>query len=69
MTVALPASIDSASIGDELQQRGFLVSVNSAYLRERNWIQICLMGETSRAQLAAVSSALFQLRSRVPAGV
>jgi len=69
VTIALPDAIDSAAIGVALQQQGFLVSVNSQYLLQRNWIQICLMGETSREQLAAVSNALYQLCSRVAAGV
>ena len=69
VTVALPSAIDSASIGAELERQGFLLSVHSRYLLERNWIQICPMGETSREQLASVSNALFQLCSRVAAGV
>jgi len=69
VTIALPRAWASAAIGAELQQQGFLLSVNSRYLLERNWIQICLMGESSRAQLASVSNALFQLCCRVATGV
>jgi aspartate aminotransferase-like enzyme len=69
VTIALPRAAGSAAIGAELQKQGFLLSVNSQYLLERNWIQICLMGESSRAQLASVSNALFQLCSRVATGV
>jgi hypothetical protein len=61
--------VDSAAIGASLQQQGFLLSVNSAYLLDRNWVQICLMGESSRAQLASVSNALFELCSRIATGV
>ncbi len=69
VTIALSNTLSSAAVGAELEQRGFLLSVNSQYLLDRNWIQICLMGETSRELLAAVSNALFQLSSRVAAGV
>jgi aspartate aminotransferase-like enzyme len=69
VTIALPNTLDSAAVGAELEEQGFLLSVNSQYLLERNWIQICLMGETSRELLAAVSNALFQLSSRVAASV
>ncbi|HEX4350155.1 MAG TPA: aminotransferase class V-fold PLP-dependent enzyme, partial [Verrucomicrobiae bacterium] len=44
-TIDLGAAHNSAEIGPLLCQAGFLVSYNSNYLRQRNWIQICLMGE------------------------
>ena len=72
VTIALPATTRSLAVGQELEQRGYLVSVNSRYLIERNWIQICLMGELSREGLAAVSTALYQVcgdRSATAAGV
>ena len=51
-TVALPGDrIDSAQIGRALEAQGFYTSYASGYLRQRNWLQICLMGEVSRAQL------------------
>ena len=51
-TVALPGDrIDSALIGRALEAQGFYTSYASGYLRQRNWLQICLMGEVSRAQL------------------
>ena len=61
-------STSAAAIGLDLERQGFRLNVNSQYLLERNWIQICLMGETSRDRLASVSNALLQLCSRVPAG-
>lgn len=60
VTIALPATTSSVAVGAELEQGGYLVSANSCYLIERNWMQICLMGEQSLEQLAAVSTALFQ---------
>ena len=43
-TVALPPQVNSMDFGDSLENAGFSLSYNSAYLREQNWIQICLMG-------------------------
>ena len=51
-TIALPdGDIDSAQIGRALEAQGFYTSYASGYLRQRNWLQICLMGEISRPQL------------------
>jgi aspartate aminotransferase-like enzyme len=61
VTIALPASVNSATVGAELEKEGYLLSANSQYLKDRNWIQICLMGEPSREQLSAVLTALLQL--------
>ena len=61
VTLALPDRVSSVAVGAELEKVGYLVSANSRYLRERNWIQISLMGQTSRDQLSAVSTVMFQL--------
>ncbi|HVE71119.1 MAG TPA: GNAT family N-acetyltransferase [Thermoanaerobaculia bacterium] len=45
---------DSARAAAELERAGFLVSWASGYLRERNWIQVCLMGEVPREALPAL---------------
>jgi aspartate aminotransferase-like enzyme len=50
-TLEIPEHLDSASVGAQLNEAGFLLSYNSEYLRARNWIQICLMGEFDRAKL------------------
>jgi aspartate aminotransferase-like enzyme len=57
-TLELPPEIDSAEFGVRLQEDGFLLSCNSDYLRRRNWIQICLMGECTREQIVALTHAL-----------
>lgn len=50
--IALPGdSIDSEEMGRALETLGFHTSYASGYLRERNWLQICLMGEVDRSQL------------------
>jgi predicted DNA-binding protein (MmcQ/YjbR family) len=34
------------------------LSYNSGYLRRKNWIQICLMGECPREKIVPVANAL-----------
>jgi aspartate aminotransferase-like enzyme len=51
VSVALPAGVDAGRMGRLLEERGFLLSCNSGYLRRRNWIQVCLMGEWDEASL------------------
>ncbi len=46
LTIELPESVDSLEIADKLEQRGYLLSSQSEYLVARNWIQICLMGDS-----------------------
>jgi aspartate aminotransferase-like enzyme len=58
ITIALPAAPDSSQVGAQLAREGFLLSYQSQYLLERNWIQICLMGEYSREDLESLVEAL-----------
>ena len=53
-TIDLGTGRNSVEVGRELSQAGFLVSHNSDYLRRRNWIQICLMGEFVEEKLEAL---------------
>ncbi len=48
VTLALPRSHSSEEIGDQLKDRGVLVSYQSGYLLERNWIQACRLGAESK---------------------
>ena len=43
-TIDLPLGTSSRSVGERLRERGVLVSFESAYLLERNALQLCLMG-------------------------
>jgi aspartate aminotransferase-like enzyme len=56
ITIALPPDRNSAELGQQLQQAGFLLSYNSDYLRQRNWIQICLMGEYCLEKLESLTT-------------
>ncbi len=67
VTIALPAGRDSAQLGRQLQQAGFLLSFNSDYLRRRNWIQICLMGEYSHEKLESLTAWLGRDTGPAPA--
>jgi aspartate aminotransferase-like enzyme len=57
-TIALPAGVDSVKFGAAMQEAGYLLSCNSEYLRPRNWVQICLMGECSREKVVSLVNAL-----------
>ncbi len=44
ITLALPPGTDAQRLGQRLNRVGCRIAFQSAYLRERNWVQICLMG-------------------------
>jgi len=45
ITLALPASLNAARLCQRLERYGCKLAYQSGYLRERNWLQICLMGD------------------------
>lgn len=51
LTLIIPHALSSLDVGQRLKAEGFLLSFESRYLIERNWVQICLMGEHTRADL------------------
>lgn len=60
-TIVLPAGTSANAIGDAMRARGWLVSYESAYLRTRNWLQLCLMGEYEPAALRALPRVLAEV--------
>jgi len=58
MTLVLDGSLTAASLGEELEQRGFWLNFRSAHLRTRNWIQISLLGDPPREGLERLLHAL-----------
>jgi len=58
VTVALPDELNSLKIGGLLQEAGYLLSCHSDYLRQRNWIQVCLMGECTLEKVVSLVNAL-----------
>jgi len=61
ITIALPLELNSVRIGESMQEAGYLLSYNSGYLRRKNWIQICLMGECPREKIVPVANALHRV--------
>ncbi|KIL52890.1 aminotransferase class V-fold PLP-dependent enzyme [Jeotgalibacillus campisalis] len=49
ITLALPEGISSKRFGDACKMRGVLLSYESNYLLERNWVQLALMGDHPEA--------------------
>ena len=64
VTIALPSDISSKTIGGLLKKAGTLLSYNSGYLLQRNWIQICLMGEWPREHLETLPDLIAELVAR-----
>ncbi len=58
ITLALPPRMSSTDLGNSLEQAGFSLSYNSEYLRARNWMQICLMGDFSRSDVEPLLGAM-----------
>lgn len=62
-TIELPETISSEWVGRKLNEAGYQLSYRSHYLRERNWIQICLMGEVEQNNLVPLLTVLYRLCS------
>lgn len=77
ITLQLPADIGSVKFGEAMQEAGYLLSFNSEYLRRKNWVQVCLLGECTREKVVALANAMNRLYSKLrpnaarlaPAGV
>ena len=61
ITIELPKECRSIDAGRWLEAKDYVLSYNSSYLIERNWIQVCLMGEVSREALAPLLDAMGEL--------
>jgi aspartate aminotransferase-like enzyme len=51
ITIEFPRGISSLDIGESLLYQGFQLHYESAYLRERNWIQIACVGDYTPSEL------------------
>jgi aspartate aminotransferase-like enzyme/predicted N-acetyltransferase YhbS len=60
-TIVLPPEAPSTRIGNELDKRGYELSYLSSYLIQRNWIQVCLMGEHTSEDLAPLPDLVAEL--------
>ena len=45
------SNADARVLGETLEQRGYLLNFRSAHLQSRNWIQLSLLGDPTRASL------------------
>lgn len=68
-TIQLPQALNSVNVGNQMQEAGFLLSCNSEYLKRRNWMQICLMGEVAREKVVALANVLNRVCLRQPVTV
>ncbi len=57
-SVALPPQAPSAAVAEGLERVGYEVAWRSAYLMDRNWIQVALMGDYDRAALRGLPAAV-----------
>jgi aspartate aminotransferase-like enzyme/GNAT superfamily N-acetyltransferase len=57
-TIQIPDPLSSQEVGERLKLAGFWLNYETPYLRARNWIQVCLMGEVTKEQLAEFLSYL-----------
>jgi aspartate aminotransferase-like enzyme len=57
-TLIPPDGVRARALGEQLRDAGWLVSFESGYLCERNWLQVCLMGHYPPAALRAFPAAL-----------
>ena len=60
-TIEVPDAISSEWVGRKLDESGYQLSYRSHYLRERNWVQICLMGEVEQESLVPLIGLLSRL--------
>jgi aspartate aminotransferase-like enzyme/GNAT superfamily N-acetyltransferase len=51
ITLSLGDTGSAAQLGEELEQRGFQLNFRSRHLRQRNWIQLSLLGDPPRPDL------------------
>ena len=57
-TIALPRDVSSRALGETLRVQGWEIAFESDYLRERNWVQLCLMGALTGGQVRGMVRAL-----------
>jgi aspartate aminotransferase-like enzyme len=62
ITIALPRTMNSHSIGLQLSKKGFKLGFESAYLKSRNWLQFAMMG-ASQTDKDGIDELIMQLRT------
>jgi aspartate aminotransferase-like enzyme/GNAT superfamily N-acetyltransferase len=64
ITLAIAETASAIQLGEELEQRGFLLNFRSSHLRSRNWIQLSLLGDPPRAGLERLLHTLNAVHGR-----
>lgn len=64
VTIVLPPDVNSVAFGNRMAEAGFLLSYNSGYLRERNWLQVCLLGECAHDKMLALVNVMARSYAR-----
>ncbi len=64
ISIPLPPTLSSMSLGRRLEEHGYLLSYRSEYLRARNIVQICLMGHIADDQCRALAAIIADLLAR-----
>ncbi len=64
VTVPMPKEIAAADVASELARQRIEVAWQSRYLRERNWLQLALMGEIDAERLRALPTAMVKAMGR-----
>jgi aspartate aminotransferase-like enzyme len=65
ITIQLPEDISSVKFGGAMQEAGYLLSFNSEYLKRKNWVQVCLMGEIAREKVVALANSVNRVYSKL----
>jgi len=60
LTLETPRHIDSANLLKAMARQGYLLAGHSQYLQQRNWIQVCLMGQLHNDMLDMLPNKLAQ---------
>ncbi|WP_411278614.1 aminotransferase class V-fold PLP-dependent enzyme, partial [Gemmatimonas sp.] len=63
-TLIPPSGVSVRALGEQIRAAGWLVSFESNYLRDRNWLQVCLMGHYAPDALRAFPLALDRFAAR-----
>ena len=64
-TLIPPAGVRATVLGEHLRDTGWLVSFESGYLCERNWLQVCLMGHYAPDALRAFPLAIDHFAAKI----
>lgn len=67
ITLTLPPEVPSLTFAAAMEKAGFVLSAHSGYLRRRNWVQICLLGDFLAGSVADLPERLRRCLRRTTA--